>query len=196
MSRSRRYGEDLTYAEEHRRRLPELYGRIGHRLDMADRDWTEFCHHCKEPLAIVEEVRDMGQDLNDKATTVTRRLAARAALPAYLMAWRIERPANVQAEIDRLNDRIRELEAAYPIVGFRARQLFPRRTALIAYTPEKWFELVLIWHRSHHETCAVAKRNREKAVAGERLALAKHRSPLWTPDNDQPPLWPPGMVAA
>ena len=30
MSRLRKYGDDLTYAEEHRHRLPELYGeRIG-----------------------------------------------------------------------------------------------------------------------------------------------------------------------
>ena len=105
MSQHRRYGEDYAYSEAHRKELPLLYSRIGHRLDLCDRDWTEFCHWCKEPLGIYELVRDVGQDLNDKATTVTRRLAKLATRPAFLAAWRVERPAeDALREADALGE--------------------------------------------------------------------------------------------
>ena len=63
MARTRQHMEDLAYAEEHRLRLPELYIRTGHRCDMADRDWTEFCNHCKQPIAIIETMMDKDRNL-------------------------------------------------------------------------------------------------------------------------------------
>lgn len=182
MARRRKYGEDLTYAEEHRHQLEHLCRRIGHRLDAADRDWTEFCHWCKEPLGIYEQVRDIGQDINDKATTVTRKLAASASLPAFLFAWRAKRPAAVEARIQALNTELRELEAAHPIIGFKAKQLYPRRGELVPLTPDEWWkEGVLILHRDHHRSCHAAKRNRELDVHVPRLLDARNRSRLWTP---------------
>jgi len=157
MARHRKYGEDLTYSEEHRLALPELYGRIGHRLDMADRDLTEFCHFCKDPLLLVELVRDVGQDLRDKAVTVTRKLAQRAGLDAYLVAWKTERPPEVQREIDALNERIRELESLHPITEITVRHISPIASPqLLRMTPKEWWNWLLIVHRDHHGRCARA----------------------------------------
>lgn len=177
MARTRRFREDLTYAETHRNYLPELYCRIGHRIDQADRDWTEYCHWCKEPLVIVEEVRDVGQDLNDKATTVTRKLAKRASTDAYLMGWHVNRPPDVQAEIERLGRRISELEQAYPIDRIKAKKLWPERTSLVEFTLDEWFKQVYLWHRNHHRFCLKARAH-EIPVNVPKLEDAKTASPF------------------
>lgn len=187
MSRRRFYGEDFAYPEAHRTELPLLYRRTGHRLDMCDRDFTEFCHWCKDPIGLFELVRNVGQDLNDKATTVTRRLASRAAIPAFLVAWRVDRPDETQARIDTLNRELIDLCTRHPIASFRARQLYPRRSAWIDFTPHEWWqEGVLILHRSHYARCAAAHeavaRGNETAVAWQRLLDARNGSRLWTPD--------------
>lgn len=180
---SRRFaGMDLTYAEAHRRELPFLYRRIGHRLDTLDRDWTEFCHWCKEPLGLYEEFRDDGRNLNDKNTRLTRRVAERADLPAFLFAYRVDRPADVQREIDALNRRVFALQAQFPISGFRARQLRPQLGPVLTMTPGQWWELgVLVLHRAHHATCPRARAH-EIPVDLARLEEARNATPLWTPD--------------
>lgn len=175
MARSRLYGEDLTYGEWHRHALPEKYGRIGHRIDMANRDWTEYCHYCKVPLALIEEVRDRGQDLLDKGVSVTRALATMADVHGYLMAWRNDRPPEVDREINLLNARIRELEAQYPIVEFTIRNLRAQDRKLTPVTPDQWLEHLLIIHREHHHEC---KRATEWLVNGKRLMAVKDGHPL------------------
>lgn len=195
MASRRKYGEDLTYDEWHRVALPELYGRIGHRQDQANRDHTEFCHHCKQPLAVIEQVLDVGQDINDKATTVTRNLAAGADVFAVLLAVRIERPPEIQAEIDGLWQRLLEIYRAYLPVSFKAKQLWPVRTRLHDFTPGEWAEQILILHRNHHLDCAKAHTNGELPVHVRRLWVAKSRSGLWVPANDQLSLWHPDTVA-
>ena len=178
MARRRKYGEDLTYAEAHRLSLEELYPRIGHRLDMADRDWTEFCHYCKQPLALLEEVRDNGQDLNDKATTVTRKLAQAASVPAWLLAWRTERPLEIQRRIDELHAALRELESRYPIVGFTAKPIAPAPGALARLSPAEWWKFVLSIHRRHHLSCPRAKAE-EAPVKREQLFDFVAKSPMY-----------------
>lgn len=175
MARSRKYGEDLTYGEWHRHALPERYGRIGHRIDMADRDWTEYCHYCKTPLALIEEVRDRGQDLLDKGVSVTRNLASLANVPGFLLAWRCERPTGVDREINELHARIRQLEAEWPIIEFTIRNLRIRESKLHRVTVNDWLENLLIIHREHHMECA---RAREWPVNGVKLAAAKDAHPL------------------
>lgn len=178
MSRARRYREDLSYAEWHRLSFPEMYQRIQHRLVQADRDWTEFCHYCSQPLAIFEEVRDVGQDLLDKATTVTRKLAVEAGLPARLIAWRTERPAEAQSEIDELGRRISELERQWPIVGFKTRLIAPQQERKIdELHPEEWCHWIAILHREHHHVCK-SPRASEFPVAFSRLLKAIHEHPL------------------
>lgn len=175
MARSRKYGEDLTYSEWHREKLFEKYGRVGHRTDMADRDWTEYCHYCKTPLTLIEEVRDRGQDLRDKGVSVTRNLASMANIPAFLMAWRNERTREADREINQLHQQIRDLEAQWPITGFTIKNLRQRGSQLIKITPDQWLEHLLIIHREHHHKCARAT---EWKVNGSRLMVAKNTHPL------------------
>lgn len=176
MARSRKYGEDLTYSEWHRSALPDRYGRIGHRIDMADRDWTEYCHYCKTPLALIEEVRDRGQDLRDKGISVTRNLSTAARLDhAYLLAWRSDRPAEVDREIEQLHARIRELEAQWPILEFTVRDLLKQGRVLTPVTVNDWLQHLLIIHRDHHRSCARAN---EWPVNVEKLSDAKAENPL------------------
>jgi hypothetical protein len=151
MSRRRRPHEDLSYSHWHYEYLPWLYERVGHRLHAADRDFTEFCFACREPLAIYETVRDVGQDLRDKGTRVTTRLAQRADVEAYLVAWKTERPQEVQQRIDGLSAEVRDLERAYPIVSFRVRQLHPVRTDVQCLSPAEWARLVRDLHARHWE---------------------------------------------
>lgn len=154
MSRSERYNaRDLTYSAAHRTALPQLYRRIGHRADACDRDWTEYCHFCWEPLGIFEEVRDRGQDLADKSTGVTERLAKRAALPAGLIAWRTDRPADVQTEIDQLQAQLRALEALHPITQITVRPLYPDRGNFEPLPPREHWRRVAQLHAGHEIRC-------------------------------------------
>jgi hypothetical protein len=154
VSRSERYNaRDLTYSAEHRLALPALYRRIGHRADACDRDWTEFCHYCWQPLGIFEEVRDRGQDLLDKGVGVTVQLAKRAILPAGLIAWRTHRPAEVQARMDQIQKELRALEAQYPITGFTVRELYPQRGRLEPISPEEHWRRVAQLHAEHEIRC-------------------------------------------
>lgn len=177
MSRRRKRGEDLSYAEWHRDVLPRLYGRVGHRQDMADRDWTEFCHWCKKPLLLVEEVLDNGQDILDKATTVTRHLAVNSGVDALLLAVRVERPEHIQAEIDLLWMRLLELYRAYAPTEFGMRRLYPEfEREVIRMKPEEWAERLLVVHRAHHLTCPEARQ--QFPVHTERLRAAQQRHDL------------------
>lgn len=175
--RERRYREDLTFAQWHRKRLPELYPKagIGHRLCLADRDWTEYCAHCKEPLAILEEVVDRGQNLNEKSVTVTRCLAERSRLEAYLIAPRMERPYEVQQEIDLLQAKIGLLERKYPIVEFSIKQLHPRHLELQRFTPDEAAQFFYLIHRKHHRYCDVAAARCELPVSEGNLQRALYQ---------------------
>lgn len=179
MSRSERYNaRDLTYSAEHRRALPRLYQRIGHRADACDRDWTEYCHFCWEPLGIFEEVRDRGQDLADKSTGVTERLAMRARLTAGLIAWQCDRPADIQAEIDRLHARLRQLEAMHPISGFVVRPLYPQRGPFEHITVAEHWRRIAQMHAAHESSCARVPRLERWRLAALR-AKAQRQGELW-----------------
>ena len=90
MSLKERTGtRDLTYSRWHR---PESIGRYLDRrtaatLDYIDLDAVEYCHGCRTPLALIETARDVGQA--DKPSTVTRRLADRSDLPAYVVLYTV-----------------------------------------------------------------------------------------------------------
>jgi len=180
MARRRIYGEDLTYAEWHRRELPVFYNRLGHRLDMADRDWTEVCHFCRAPLAVAEEVLDFGQDLRDKAVTITTKLGRRARVPALIFAPRIERPMQVQNRIDELNAEIRALESQHPMLYITARRLWPSPTDFEKYTPREWAAEIYLLHRDHHSICARAQLQ-HPVVDTARMRAAQDASRIWVP---------------
>lgn len=179
MSLRERYAaRDLTYSAAHRNRLPELYGlRIGHRLKTCDRDWTEFCNYCREPLALVEEFRDVGQALEDKAHTVTQRLAQHAGLGAFVMAWRVERSEQVQREIDELNRRLRKLEAQHPITEIHAKPL-GGRSRFVLLQPDQWWDAIKLMHGEHYVNCEQAQRY-GPPITPQRLHQLRADNPLW-----------------
>jgi hypothetical protein len=187
--RPRRHGNDYAYGIEHSERFPEQYQRIEHRFKLADIDWCEFCGYCHKPVTLIEMVRDKQQpvDLADKSTTVIGHLAQGVSIPAYVIGVYIERPAEVQAEIDQLTARILDLARQWPITRIRAQMRVPHRGPIQAYTPSQWWELVALRHSEHHELCPSARRSREVLAnpAWRASAPARHRG-LWVPS--QPPL--------
>jgi len=181
MARQRKFGEDLAFAQWHRNKLTSLYKRIGHRLDLCDRDWTEFCHFCKEPLALIEEVVDRGQDLNEKSVRVTRRLAERSRTEAYLLAPRIERPTEVQNEIDALQERVLELQTKYPIAYFTIKELWPSHGQLKRLEEMDCARFILSIHRAHHSRCRGAEFSGEHRVDHAALIAFRKRIGLILP---------------
>jgi len=180
MARARKYGEDLTYSEWHRNALPLLYIRTGHRLAMANRDDTEFCHFCYDPIGIVEEVVDRGQDLSDKCTTITERLAKRANIPALFVAPRFDRPAEVQARINELNVEIRRLEGLHPITSFRMKRIWPHPSKFERLAPEDFAAEIHLLHRDHHQHCSKAQRS-HPVYKEAAINAARAKSYVWVP---------------
>jgi len=181
VTRPQKYLIDPTYGLLHRHELPQLWRRRGHRFDMVDRDWTEYCHHCREPLALFEELRDNGYDLTDKATTVTERLASKSTpMQAVLFAWRVERPPEVQADIDRLSRQLLQLYKSAPgrLVSVRAQRLTPERGPIVSLEPNQWWEWVAATHADHHRRCDKARRNGENPVNVDRLQRVIDLHPL------------------
>lgn len=152
----RKFGVDLAFSNWHRHHFEEHYERRWHVMCTADRDWTEYCYYCSEPVAILEEKLDFGQNLVDKDYGVTRRLAERSRLQAYMISPKIERPPHVQQEIDELQARVIELQTKYPIPYFSAMELWPHKTDLKRYTESEFALFIGSLHRHHHINCAKA----------------------------------------
>lgn len=158
MASDRTFRHNFFYSDWHRDELPDFYKTRGPRMHMADRDFTETCPDCRAPLMIVEEVLDLGQDLRYKATTITRQLAGRAGVDAYLVATMLDREAwnNIKDEHAKLGRLLDALEASVPIVGFKVRNLTdggPIKTL----TPEEWRDILYALHREHQHTCPKGK---------------------------------------
>lgn len=187
----RRFVDDPTYGIEHFERFPEQYKRIEHRFKLADIDWIEFCGYCYKPITNVEMFRDSerGHDLSDKGVSVTRRMAHGVGIDAYVMAYWVPRPAEVQQEIDQLGSRILELARQYPIQRCRAQRIEPQpRSRVETYSPERWWELVALWHSTHHQRCLKAQSSSEKLANPEWMKHAQgSHSGLWVPPQE--PLW-------
>lgn len=164
--RPRTHGYDYAYGIAHMENFPRQYARIEHRFKLADIDWTEFCGYCHKPLMLVEMVRDTeaGIDIRDKSATVTGHLARGASIPAYALGVYVDRPREVQAEIDELNRRVLDITRQWPITRFRAQLRVPHRGKVITCDPAEWWELVVLCHGEHHLECPKAR------LAGERLA--------------------------
>ena len=180
MARLRKYGESLLYAETHRHRIPELWKRNGHRVDSADRDWTEYAHGCREPLVLIEEYRDRGHNLRDKNSSMTRRMAERSHVPAYLVGWQTERPVEVDQRIAELQREALALELQYPITKITARRIWPKPTDFHVMEADDWWLHVCAHHADHYGRCERCQR-RVSPIHRQGLDDYKQRSPLWTP---------------
>ena len=113
---------DRTYSAWHRR--PSIRRFVGieraQLLAMIDLDaslFVEYDDQTKEPVALIETARDVGQAF--KAATVTARLAKRAGLPAYVVLYT---PAS------NLNPSDQEWQ---DISRFRVRRLWPNAAGAV-----------------------------------------------------------------
>lgn len=99
-------------------------------IDLDASLYVEYDDRSKEPLALIETARDVGQMW--KAATVTTKLAVRADLPCYVVLYRL---ADSTSPADtRWKD----------IAEFRVKRLHPKpdndwRT----FSPQEWAEALL-----------------------------------------------------
>ena len=113
-----RYGSrDRTYSAWHRRRSTRRFVGMerAQLLSMIDIDGALFCEFdddTLEPLALIETAIDRGQ--KRKPATVTRRLAARARLPAYVVLYA---PASYRNPAD---------PSQFDVERFRVKRLWPQ----------------------------------------------------------------------
>jgi hypothetical protein len=101
-------------------------------IDLDASLYVEYDDGTKEPLALVETAVDRGQGM--KASTVTRKLAERANLPAYTLLFRLADTLNPADS--RWHD----------IACFRYRRIWPKpHTTWMTCTPVEWAKhLVLL----------------------------------------------------
>ena len=109
MSQEERYGErDLSYSAWHRVRSISRYVGLeaAQGLKMVDQDVTlylELDSLSREPLALIEVARDIGQ--GEKPASSMARLAARCNLPAFVVLYKPSPSLNPadkrQFDIDR-----------------------------------------------------------------------------------------------
>ena len=126
---------DRSYSAWHRRLSTGRYVGIerAQLLAMIDLDaslYVEYDNGTKEPLALIETARDVGQSY--KTATVTLKLAQRAKLPCFVILYTLsdnENPADKKwKDIDR----------------FRVMRLYPKREyAWRTLTPQIWAESLL-----------------------------------------------------
>lgn len=131
-----RYGtRDRTYSAWHRRLSTRRFVGLerAQLLSMIDLDgalYCEFDSNSSEPLALIETALDCGQQR--KVATVTKRLAARARIPAYVVLYA---PAPYPNPADPSQPDIR---------GFRIRRLWPSpERAWRTLDPMEWAEALL-----------------------------------------------------
>lgn len=131
-----RYGtRDRTYSAWHRRLSTRRFVGIDRAqlLAMIDLDaslYVEYDDRTKEPVALIETARDVGQD--HKPVTVTRRLAVRAGLPCYVLLYQCA-PA--------MNPADRQWR---DIARFRVKRVWPKpETTWRTLEPVEWAQALL-----------------------------------------------------
>lgn len=92
-----------------------------------------MCKRCKEPLALVETARDVGQDIFKKNATVTTRIAQRCELPAYVLFYKVDQGGKIE--------------------GFRVVRMAPHRSQRQqVVTPSQWVGHLRSIHADHEKT--------------------------------------------
>lgn len=134
MTQEERFGtRDRSYSAWHRRNSTRRFVGIedAQLLAMIDLDaslYVEYDDGDKEPLALIETARDIGQTF--KTETVTLRLAQMAQLPCYVVLYTLADTPN-PADCDW-----------FDIAMFRVRRLNPPQagTSWHIITPQQWCE--------------------------------------------------------
>ena len=126
-----RFGtRDRSYSAWHRRNSTRRFVGIDRAqlLAMVDLDcslYVEYDDSTKEPLALIETARDVGQAI--KPATVTLALAKKAKLPCYVVLYSCGETLNPADPQWR------------DIAAFRVRRLWPKpENAWRELTPEQW----------------------------------------------------------
>ena len=121
---------DRSYSAWHRRLSLRRYVGIekAQTLAMIDLDaslYVEYDDGTKEPLALIETARDVGQSY--KNATVTCRLAKRANLPCFAVLYKLSAECN-------------PADTNWPdIQSFRVKRLYPRQeNEWRILTPNEW----------------------------------------------------------
>lgn len=137
MSQEERFGtRDRTYSEWHRRMSTRRFVglELAQSLAMIDLDaalYVEYDDKTKEPLALMELAADVGQSY--KNGTVTRKLAERAGIRAYVVLYTAsDQPNPAKPEFKDIS-------------GFRYRRLWPlpETDDWHTATPAQWARLLL-----------------------------------------------------
>ncbi len=136
MSQEERYGtRDRSYSAWHRRKSTRRYIGIENAqlLAMIDLDaslYVEYDDGTKEPLALIETARDVGQPY--KTFTVTCNLAKMADLPCFVVLYTLSNDPN-------------PADQEWPdIVSFRIKRVYPHPEEIWrVVTPQEWAEGLL-----------------------------------------------------
>jgi hypothetical protein len=138
MSQEERFGtRDRAYSAWHRRNSTRRFVGIENAqlLAMIDLDaslYVEYDDGSREPLALIETARDVGQPY--KNAQVTLNLARRANIPCYIVLY-------------KLSSKINPADTDWPdIESFRIMRLHPNPTPAgkwFLVSPEKWAEHLL-----------------------------------------------------
>ena len=134
---------DRSYSAWHRRNSTRRFVgiEVAQNLAMIDLDaslYVEYDDGTKEPLALVETAIDVGQAY--KTATVTKKLAERAGIPAFVLLYELADDPN-PADCDFMD-----------IKSFRAKVINwpfkedPKSFDWVKMDPEKWCRF-LVWLR-------------------------------------------------
>ena len=136
MAQEEQYDQrDRSYSAWHRRMSTRRYVGIekAQLLAMIDLDaslYVEYDDGTKEPLALIETARDVGQSY--KTATVTMKLAQRADLPCFVVLYMLASTPNPASP------------QWCDISGFRVKRLHPQPENIwTKLTPQEWAERLL-----------------------------------------------------
>lgn len=140
MSQEERFNQrERSYSAWHRRNSTRRYIGIENAqlLAMIDLDaslYVEYDDGTKEPLALIETARDVGQPY--KTATVTQNLAIRADLPCFVVLYTL-------SAVDNPADRMWK-----DIASFRVKRLHPNpEREWRTLTPKQWADSLLAMRR-------------------------------------------------
>ena len=120
MAQQEKYNNrDMTYSNWHR------YPNLDKSLSWIDIDACEYCDNCKEPLALIELAVDIGQP--HKTATVTRNLAKKANIPAYVALYKLGDNTVRNGDLEHQE-----------IVDFRMKRIAPDYTDWRKFSPAQY----------------------------------------------------------